>query len=172
MVRKLLHCMGRQVLTDYRLPSSYVEAVERYLQLQASVSRLHKVGAEPRVVASGPEVHDRVVSIKEDLGRLVHALDETAAIWQQYLQEFPETDSLSEALTEVQAARSSTEAMYSNLADVTTEMRMLVVPILLESKQPFDLPLHHAYNMYRRSGCCASSTGSYRNSGSIAGQMG
>ncbi|RDX53520.1 midasin [Lentinus brumalis] len=110
----------------------YVEAVERYLQLQASVSRLHKIGAEPRVVASGPEVHDRVVSIKEDLGRLVHALDETAAIWQQYLQEFPETDSLSEALAEIQAARSATEAMFSSLADVTTEMRMLVVPILLE----------------------------------------
>ncbi|RPD62626.1 midasin [Lentinus tigrinus ALCF2SS1-7] len=112
----------------------YVEVVERYLHLQASVSRLHKIGAEPRVVASGPDVHHRVTGIKEDLGRLVNALDETSTIWQQYLQEFPATVSLPEALEEVQAAHSSTQAMFNSLADVTAKLRMLAVPVLLESE--------------------------------------
>ena len=117
--------------------------MEQYLHLQASVSRLHKIGAEPRVVASGPDVHRRVISIKEDLGRLVHALDETATIWQQYLKEFPETASLPEALEEVQAARSSTQAMFSSLADVIANMRMLTVPVLVESKYPTHLSPSH-----------------------------
>ena len=108
--------------------------MRQYQQLKSVTSRLHTISQKPRVVASGPDLAHRVVSIKEDLGRLVNALEETAAIWRKYQQELPETEALPAALDELQSALASTQEVFRRMVGVTTSTKSPNVPILLEGE--------------------------------------
>ena len=119
-------------------PYSFVEVTEHYARVQAMMTRLRMISPHDRIVASGLELLPRVVTIKEDMGRLVGAVDEIVTVWQQYLRQFPETDILSGALDDVQSARSASQAMFDRLTDVITNMRLLSIPVLLEGVSEFD----------------------------------
>ncbi|KAI0754666.1 midasin [Daedaleopsis nitida] len=114
--------------------NGFANAVEHYNRLQKMVSRLRVMSQQDRVVASGVEVLTHVVSIKDDLGRLVNALEETRTIWDQYIRRSPETNALSRALEELHAAHSASQAMFNELEIVTANMRMLDVSLLTESE--------------------------------------
>ncbi|KAI1794980.1 midasin [Ganoderma leucocontextum] len=114
--------------------ASFVEATDQHSRLRRVASRLHMVSQWPRVVASGPQLVHRVVAIKEDIGRLVKALEETLTIWRKYLQQLPETESLPTALDELQSVFSSSQEMFRRMAEVTTNVKLLNVPILLEDE--------------------------------------
>lgn len=102
------------------------------------VSRLQLVSQQDHVVASGAEVLTRVVSIKDDIGRLVNALEETRTIWDQYIRRSPERNELSRALEELQVAHSASQAVFNRLESVTANVRMLDVFLFTESE-------HHYY---------------------------
>ena len=102
------------------------------------MTRLRMISPHARIVASGLELLPRVVTIKEDMGRLVGAIDEILTVWQQYLRQFPETDILPGAVDDVQSARSASQAMFDQLTDVIAKMRLLSIPVLLEGVSVFD----------------------------------
>ena len=108
--------------------------MRQYQQLKSVTSRLHTISQKPRVVASGPDLAHRVVSIKEDLGRLVNALEETVAIWRKHQQELPETEALPAALDELQSALASTQEVFRRMVGVTISVKLLNVPVLLEGE--------------------------------------
>ncbi|TBU59248.1 midasin [Dichomitus squalens] len=114
--------------------ASLVEAIHQYQQLHEVTLRLQTVSRNSRVVASDPELGPRVVGIKEDLGRLVNALEETSAIWRKYLQQLPETEALPAALDELQSALASSQEMFRRMTDVTSNAKLLIAPILLEDE--------------------------------------
>lgn len=103
------------------------------------MARLRAISHQACIVASGPDLLPRIVSIKEDIGRLVNALDETVTIWQQYLRQVPETDILPTALEDLQSAQSATQTMFGRLNDVVTNVRLLDVPVLLEGESDEDV---------------------------------
>ena len=99
------------------------------------------VSQSPRVAASGSQLVDRVLTVKEDLGRLASALEETSTIWRKYLQQLPETEVLPVALDEMQFAFVSSQGMFRRMVDVTTNMKLLDVPILLEGESICNAPM-------------------------------
>ena len=72
--------------------------------------------------------------MRDDLGRLIQALEEIATVWTQYLQECPDTDVLPGALEEVQSAHASSKSLYSLLADVASHVKSGDVYVLLEGE--------------------------------------
>ncbi|KAI0357543.1 midasin [Trametes cingulata] len=112
----------------------FVDAAERHTQLQDVVQRLRTIAQHPRVVASGSDMHTRVVRIKEDLGRLVNALEETYTVWKQYLQEMPDTEALPSAADELYIAITACKTHFSRVADLTGIIKLTSVPVLLEDE--------------------------------------
>ena len=72
--------------------------------------------------------------MRDDLGRLVQALEEIATVWSQYLQECPDTDVLPGALEEVQSAHASSKGLYIHLAGVSSHVKSGDVHVLLEGE--------------------------------------
>ncbi|OSD02514.1 midasin [Trametes coccinea BRFM310] len=115
--------------------ASFVDAVEQHSNLQELAKRLHTIAQHPRIVASGPEAQVRAVHIKEDLGRLVSALEETNTIWKQYLDELPEdTEALPSAMQELTSAIAVSNSLFNQVADVTAKVKLTPVPVLLEDE--------------------------------------
>ncbi|KAI0822070.1 midasin [Trametes gibbosa] len=113
---------------------SFVDATEQHMQLQNIVRRLHMISQQPRIVASGSDMHIRVVRIKEDLGRFISALEEMHTTWRQYLAELPNTEVLPAAADGVMAAISASKALFTRVADVTMMLKMTSTPVLLEDE--------------------------------------
>ncbi|KAI0631943.1 midasin [Trametes polyzona] len=114
--------------------SWFVETADQYAQLRDLAKRLRMVSQCPRIVGSGPEVLRRVVHVKEDTGRLVNALEETSAIWRQYLEELPSSNSLPAAAEELQSVITSSKDMFSRIAQVATTAKLTSMPVLLEDE--------------------------------------
>ncbi|KAI0373653.1 midasin [Pilatotrama ljubarskyi] len=114
--------------------ASFVDAAEKHNQLQDVVKRLHTIAQHPRIVASGSDMQTRVVRVKEDLGRLINALEETYTIWKQYLQEMPDTEALPSAADELQVAIASCKTLFSGVADLIATVKLTPVPVLLEEE--------------------------------------
>ncbi|CDO69902.1 hypothetical protein BN946_scf184884.g61 [Trametes cinnabarina] len=112
----------------------FVDAVEQHSRLQELSKRLHMIVEHPRIVASGSAAQDRTVRIKEDLGRLVNALEETHGIWKQYLDELPDTEVLPSAVQELQSVIDSSKVFFSQVAEVSTKVKLTPVPVLLENE--------------------------------------
>ncbi|KAI0667730.1 midasin [Trametes maxima] len=114
--------------------ASFVDATEQYTQLLDVTNRVRVITQHPRIVASGSEVHARAICMKEDLGRLINALEETHAIWKQYLDELPDTEALVPAIDELQSAIASSKALFHRVAAVTKVIKLTPVPALLEDE--------------------------------------
>ncbi|KAI9068715.1 midasin [Trametes sanguinea] len=114
--------------------ASFVDAVEQHSSLQELAKRLHTIAQSPRIVASGPEAQARAIHIKEDLGRLVNALEETNTIWKRYLDELPDTQVLPSAMQELASAIASSRSLFGLVADVTAKVKLTPVPVLLQDE--------------------------------------
>ncbi|KAI0769070.1 midasin [Trametes elegans] len=114
--------------------ASAVAASGMHADLHDVVSRLHMIAQSPRVVASGRDMQARAVRIKEDLGRLVSALEETYSTWRQYLQELPNTKGLSTAADELQSAIASSKMLFSRVTSLIATLKLTAVPVLLEDE--------------------------------------
>ncbi|KAL1950443.1 hypothetical protein VTO73DRAFT_5567 [Trametes versicolor] len=114
--------------------ASFVDATDQYAQLQNVAKRLHMVSQHPRVIASGSDMQIRAIRIKEDLGRLISALEETHTSWNQYLEQLPETAALPTTVGELQSAIASSKALFSRVVDVLAKLKLTAMPILLEDE--------------------------------------
>ena len=127
---------------------SFVHAAGQHIQLQNVAKRLHMVSKCPRIVASGPDMQARALRVKEDLGRLINALEETLSTWKQYLDEMPDTEELSSATDELQSAITSFKVLFDRMINVSSMVQMTSSPVLLEgmsiSAPNVSLSLTHA----------------------------
>ncbi|KAI0647852.1 midasin [Trametes meyenii] len=114
--------------------ASFVDAAEQYTRLLDVVGRLRDIAQHPRIVASGLDVHVRAVRMKEDLGRLINALEEMHTIWKQYLNELPDTEALVPAIDDLHSAIVSSKAIFLRMATMTKIVESTPIPVLLEDE--------------------------------------
>ncbi|KAI8971187.1 midasin [Trametes punicea] len=112
----------------------FVDAAEQYTRLQELARRLYAIAQCPRVVASGVDMQTCTIRIKEDLGRLTKAFEETYMIWKRYLEEVPDEEGLPSAVYEIQSAIASSKVLFKRVEDVTRVLRSTPVLVLLEDE--------------------------------------
>ncbi|KAH9851719.1 midasin [Lenzites betulinus] len=112
----------------------FVDATEQHVQLQNVMRRLCMISQHPGIVACGSDMQTRVVRMKEDLGRLISALEEMHETWRQYLAEMSNTETLPAVADEASAAIASSKTLFARVVDVTTALKLTSTPVLLEDE--------------------------------------
>ena len=115
----------------------HVEAEVKCQELEVIVKRMQQISQCPRIIASGPRVRQRIRSMKDDLGRLIRALQEMVTAWKQYLEEFPEVGLLPLSLQEVESTLSSSQMVADDLAKAVLSVNALKTPVILEGEPHF-----------------------------------
>ncbi|KAI0328990.1 midasin [Cubamyces sp. BRFM 1775] len=114
--------------------ASFVHAAEQHAELNNVAKRLHMISKCPRIVALGLDMQARTLRVKEDLGRLINALEETLSTWKQFIDEMPDTEALSSAAGELQSAIASSKVLFGRMKYVSSVVQLTSTPVLLEDE--------------------------------------